>query len=118
MSTKTLSSHLLSFFVILLLGSPASAGKKNNSPCDKPPEIVLQPKLANEQQRKAREIRAQGTVNISISEYGEVIDARVVRASSTDAVDLLLGEARSMKFKPRSGCGATHIVVNFTHAGS
>jgi TonB family protein len=55
-------------------------------------------------------------VNISISEDGDVIDAKVVQASSDEAVDLLLAFARSAKFKPRAGCGITHAAINYTLA--
>jgi len=41
-------------------------------------------------------------VNISISEDGDVIEAKVVGASSDEAVDVLLTFARSAKFKPRA----------------
>jgi TonB family protein len=53
-------------------------------------------------------------VNITITEDGDVVDAQVVRASSTEAVDLLLAFAKSAKFKPRPECGPTHSAINYT----
>jgi outer membrane biosynthesis protein TonB len=58
----------------------------------------------------------QGYVNISIGEEGDVIDAKVVQASSPEAVDLLLTFAKTAKFKPRQGCGITHGAINYTLA--
>jgi TonB family protein len=86
------------------------------SPCDKPREVASPPQLSKEEREKARKIRAQGMVNISISEDGDVIDAKVVQASSAEAVDLLLAFARSAKFKPKTGCGITHAEINYTLA--
>jgi TonB family protein len=88
------------------------------SPCDKPREIASPPQLSKEEREKARKIRAQGMVKISISEDGDVIDAKVVQASSDEAVDLLLAFARSAKFKPWVGCGITHATINYTLANS
>ena len=107
-------------FVLLaaFISSSAIGGDKHTaSPCDKPREIVSAPQLSKEEQAKARKIRAQGMVDISISEDGDVIEAKVVRASSREAVDLLLAFARSAKFKPRTGCGTTHTAINYTLAG-
>jgi TonB family protein len=114
-------SHLLSTALVLLASftsPPAIAGDKHKtSPCDKPREMVSPPKLSKEQAEKARKIRAQGMVNISINEDGDVIEAKVVQASSRDAVDLLLAFAKSATFKPRPGCGTTHSAINYTLAG-
>src|SRR5882762_3153041 len=95
--------------------SPSAIGgdKHTISPCDKPREIVSAPQLAKEEQAKARKIRVQGMVEIFISEEGDVTEAKVVRASSREAVDLLLAFARSAKFKPRTGCGTTHTAINY-----
>jgi hypothetical protein len=114
--------------VLLLLTAliPTSAfasDKHAASPCDKPREIASQPKLSKEQADKARKIRAQGMVDISINEDGDVIEAKVVRANSREevdvreAADLLITFARSAKFKPRAGCGITHTAINYTLAG-
>jgi len=107
------------FVVLAAFISPSAIGgdKHTASPCDKPRELVSAPQLAKEEQAKARKMRAQGMVDISISEDGGVIEAKVVRASSREAVDLVLSFARSAKFKPRTGCGTTHRAINYTLAG-
>jgi TonB family protein len=104
-------------FVLFISLSAIASDKHTASRCDKPREILSAPQLSKEEQSKARKIRAQGMVDISISEDGDVIEAKVVRASSREAVDLLLSFARSAKFKPRTGCGTTHTAINYTLAG-
>jgi TonB family protein len=106
---------------VLLLASLTSpsakaGGKHKDSPCDKPREVASPPQLSKEAQVKARKIRAQGYVAIVISEDGDVTDAKVIQASSPEAVDLLLEFARSAKFKPRTGCGPTQSAINYTLA--
>jgi TonB family protein len=115
-------AFLRSIKIFVLLATFASlsvsgSDKHAASPCDKPREIASAPQLSKEDQAKARKIRAQGMVNISISEDGDVIEAKVVRASSREAVDLLLAFAKSAKFKPRPGCGTTQTAINYTLAG-
>ena len=74
-----------------LISPSAKAGDKHkDSPCDKPREVASPPQLSKEAQVKARKIRAQGYVAIVISEDGDVTDAKVIQASSPEAVDLLL----------------------------
>src|SRR5712692_6074405 len=92
--------------------------KHEDSPCDKPREIASAPHLSKRRTGESSQdkIRAQDMVNISISEDGDVIEAKVVGASSDEAVDVLLTFARSAKFKPRAGCGTTHAVINYTLA--
>lgn len=116
---KTFSWQLPCISVLLatlLLPFASVAEKRKDSPCDKPREVASAPQLSKEEQVKARKIRAQGIVNISISEDGDVIEAKVVRTSSPEAVDLLLAFAKSAKFKPRPGCGTTHGAINYTLA--
>lgn len=105
------------FAAILVLPPTVAGGKKKDSPCSKPPDLISSAKPTKEEQEKARKVRPQGSVNIAISEDGDVVEAKVVRASSPEAADLLLGRAKSMKFKPRSGCGSFRTTVNFTLAG-
>lgn len=56
-------------------------------------------------------------VAILINEKGDVGGEKVVQASSPQAVEFLLSQARSLKFKPRPGCGAARTTVNFTLQG-
>jgi len=90
-----------------------SSLEKKDSSCGKPPDLVSSPPT-KEEQGKARKIRAQGAVAISISEDGEVVEAKVLRASSSKEADFLLAGAKAMKFKPRPGCGTFKTTVNFT----
>ena len=103
--------------LVTLTSPAANAGDKHkDSPCDKPREVVSAPQFSKESQVKARKIKAQGYVSIVINEDGDVTDAKVIRASSPEAVDLLLEFARSAKFKPRTGCGPTQTAINYTLA--
>jgi len=107
---------------LLLLGTTltgivsATAKKKDASPCAKPPDLVAKGVLPKEQEERAQKIRAQGSIAIVISEDGEVVGAKVVNASSSEAGKLLMERAKGMKFKARTGCGPFKTVVNFTLA--
>jgi TonB family protein len=105
-------------FILLAVFTPPTiaADKHKKSPCDKL-EMASAPQWSKEDGAKARKIRAQGLVNISVNEEGDVVDAKVATASSPEAVDLLLAFARSAKFKPRPGCGSTHSSINYSLAG-
>jgi TonB family protein len=92
------------------------AAKRDQSPCGKPPDLVSKTPLPKEEQERAKRIRAQGVIAIAISEDGNVVDAKVVRASSTEAGKLLIDVVKGMKFKPRPGCGPFKTVVNFSLA--
>jgi TonB family protein len=116
-SSLSRSAKCLVLLAAFILPFAIGRDKHPISPCDKPREITSPPQLSKEDQAKARKIRAQGTVEISISEEGDVTESKVVRASSREAVDLLLAFARSAKFRPRTGCGPTHTAINFTLAG-
>ena len=94
------------------------ADKKETSSCSKPREVATPPGLTKEEQKRARTLRAQGVVSISINEDGDIVDAKVVRASSSDAVEILIEYLKPLKFKARPGCGTTHAVINFTLANS
>jgi outer membrane biosynthesis protein TonB len=107
--------------LLLVLGScltikPATAAKRDQSPCGKPPDLVSKAPLPKEEQARARKIRAQGTVAIVVSEGGDVADAKVVVASSEEAGKILIDLVRGMKFKPRPGCGAFKTSMNFSLA--
>ena len=86
---KTFLSYSTNVFVVLVTCALSLSGsdKHPTSPCGKPREIASAPKLSTEEQARARKIRAQGMVDISISEDGDVVEAKVVRASSPDAID-------------------------------
>ena len=96
-----------------LTAKPAVAAKRRQSPCGKPPDLVSKTPLPKEERAKAKKIRVHGSVAIEISEVGDVVEARVVRASSDEAGRLLIDLVKGMKFKPRPGCGPFKTTVNF-----
>lgn len=94
--------------------------KKNPSSCDRSVEFLSrQQKLFKEEQKKVHQIRAQGMVKILVSTNGDVVSASVISvnkgslASSAEAIDFLSSQAKSMRFKPRPGCGDYGYVVIF-----
>jgi TonB family protein len=111
--------HSLFLLVALLTafnGAALGAAKKQQSPCSQPPQLVSKRPLPKEEQEKAKRIRAQETVAIVISEEGDVVDARVERATSQEAGRLLIDVAKGMKFKPRPACGSFKTSVSFNLA--
>jgi hypothetical protein len=115
MSLQRVLQPLLLLALVSASAMPlAAGGEKKDSPCRKPPEVASGGKPTKEEQKKARQLRAQGSVAISISEEGDVVDAEVVRASSQEAGDFLLTWAKAMKFKARPGCGSFKTTVNYT----
>jgi hypothetical protein len=98
------------------MAKPAMAAKPEQSSCSKPPDLVSKAPLPKEEQERAKKIRAQGSIAIEISEAGDVVSARVVRASSDEAGKLLTDLVKGMKFKPRAGCGPFKTTVNFNLA--
>ncbi len=103
---------------ILLATCSLAAGihkeKKPPSPCGQPPQLVPGPKVSKEEQRTRYRERVQGVIAVAINEEGEVVEVRVVRASSKEAATLLVNRVKSMKFKPRPGCGVYKTEVSFT----
>jgi len=107
-------------FTCLLLGlvtgfskGAVRAENKPQSPCGNPPEFVSRRPLPKEEQEKAKKLKPQGSVAIVISEGGEVVDAKVARATSDEAGRLMIDLAKGMIFKPRPTCGPVKTVVNF-----
>jgi len=93
------------------------------SSCDRSSELLSkQQRLSEEEQKKVYQVR--GVVAIVINANGEVVGAKVLSVSlprdgneaglsSAEAVDVLLSQARSMKFKSQPSCGDFRYVVNF-----
>src|SRR5215469_773874 len=104
--------------------STLAKDKKNLSSCDRSTEFLSrQQQLSKEEQKKVHEIRAQGRVEIQVNADGDVVSARVrfvrgIQISSAEAIDLLAAQARSMKFKPRPGCGTDRYAMNVTLQGN
>lgn len=90
------------------------ASDQKSAPCKQPPDFVSMPKPSKEE----RQMNAQGIVEVVVSEEGDVVEARVVRATSEEAGKLLLERAKAAKFRPRQGCGEFRLPMNFTLAGS
>lgn len=91
--------------------------------CDRSAELLSkQQRLSRKEQKKVHQVR--GMVAILISADGDVADAKVMSEhlprdgnkaglSSGEGVDVLLSQARSMKFKRRPGCGNFRYEVSF-----
>jgi len=102
---------------------PLPAFAETPSSCDRSSELLSkQQRLSKEEQKKVHQVRR--IVAILISADGDVVDAKVISAhgprdcneaglSSAEAVDVLLSQARSMKFKSRPGCGDFRYDVSF-----
>ena len=102
---------------------PLAALAENHSSCDRSSELLSkQQRLSKEEQKKDHQVR--GMVAIVINADGDVVGATVISASrprdrndaglsSAEAVDVLLSQARSMKFKSRPGCGDFRYDVSF-----
>lgn len=93
------------------------------SSCDRSSELLLrQEQLSTEEQKRIHQVR--GMVAIVISADGDVVGAKAMSVrrpsdgseaglSSAEAVDVLLSQARSMKFKNRPGCEDFRYTVSF-----
>lgn len=102
---------------------PLPAFAETPSSCDRSGELLSkQQRLSEEGKKKVHQVR--GMVAILISADGNVVDAKVMSAhsprdgseagrSSAEPVDVLLSQARSMKFKSRPGCGDFRYDVSF-----
>jgi hypothetical protein len=102
---------------------PLPAFAENPSSCDRSVELLSeQLRLSKEEQKRVHQVR--GMVAIVISAGGDVVNAKVMsarrpsdgneaRLSSAEAVDVLLSQARSMKFRSRPGCGDFRYDLSF-----
>ena len=102
---------------------PLAAFAENSSSCDRSSELLSkQQQLSEEEPKRVHQVR--GMVAIVINADGDVVGAKAISASrprhgndaglsSAEAVDVLLSQARSMKFKSRLGCGDFRYAVSF-----
>jgi hypothetical protein len=102
---------------------PLAAFAENSSSCDRSSELLSkQQRLSEEEPKRVHQVR--GMVAIVINADGDVVGAKAISASrprdgneaglsSAEAVDVLLSQARSMKFKSRPGCGDFRYAVSF-----
>jgi len=91
--------------------------------CDRSGELLSeQQRLSKERQKKVHEVR--GMVAFVIGAEGDVVSAKALSASfptdgneaglsSAELINVLLSQARSMKFKSRPGCGNFGYVLSF-----
>jgi hypothetical protein len=98
---------------------PLAAFAKNSSSCDRSSELLSKQQELSEEQPK-RVHRVRGMVAIVINANGDIVGAKAISArgnetglSSAEAVDVLLSQARSMKFKSRPGCEDFRYAVSF-----
>jgi hypothetical protein len=108
-----------------LIKTPPSlaAPAENSSSCDRSRELLSkQQQLSEEEPKRLHQVR--GMVAIVINADGDVVGAKAISASlprdgdeaglsSAEAVDVLLSQARSMKFKSRLGCGDFRYALSF-----
>ncbi len=96
---------------------------ENSSSCDRSIELLSrQQRLSEEEPKWVHQVR--GMVAIVINADGDVVGAKAISASrprdgnqaglsSAEAIDVLLYQARSMKFKSRPGCGDFQYALSF-----
>ena len=107
----------LSFLAALSLaafGAFSASGQSSQKACRKPPEIVTQPKTPPEYRDRWKRVNIRGKVAITIDEDGQVSEAKVLEASPKEAAEALLAGAKTIKFKPRPGCGTFKTEMIFT----
>jgi len=92
---------------------PTLLGQQKKTDCRKPPEIIPPPKPSKEEKQRQPKTTVQGAVAIEISEDGDVVAAKALNPKSNEAANQLVSLAKSMKFKPRPGCGVFKTEVNY-----
>jgi TonB family protein len=95
-------------------GALPANGQGNQKACRKPPEIANQPKTPQEYREKWKKVNVRGRIAITIDEDGQVSEVKLLEASPKEAADALLATAKTIKFKPRPGCGAFKTEMIFT----
>ncbi|HEY6945122.1 MAG TPA: TonB family protein [Candidatus Acidoferrum sp.] len=111
---RLFSLSVPSILALVALAGFAARGQSDPKACRKPPTILNQPKTPEEYRERWKKMRAQGKVAITIGEDGHVSDAKVLEASPKDAADALLATAKTITFKPRSGCGTFKTEMVFS----
>jgi outer membrane biosynthesis protein TonB len=95
-------------------GALSADGQSNQKACRKPPEIATRPETPQEYREKWKKVNVRGRIAIAIDEYGQVSEAKLIEASPKEAADALLATAKTIKFKPRPGCGTFKTEMIFT----
>lgn len=100
-----------------------AAFEENSSSCDRSSELLSKQQLLSEEEPK-RVHQVRGMVAITINADGDVVGAKAISSSgprdgneaglsSAQAIDVLLSQARSMKFKSRPSCGDFRYALSF-----
>ena len=102
---------------------PLATFAENSSYCDRSGELLLkQQELSKEEPERAHRVR--GIVAIVIGADGDVVNAKAISLyvpsegneaglSSTAGINILLAQARSIKFESRASCGDFRYVLSF-----
>ena len=101
-------------FSLATFGALSTRGQSDQKACRKPPEIATQPKTPQEYREKWKKVNVHGRIAIIIDEDGQVSEAKLIEASPKEAADALLATAKTIKFKPRPGCGTFKTEMIFT----
>ena len=104
--------------IVLLIGliffqAIPTLGQQKKTDCRKPPEVIPPPKPSKEEKQRQAKTKIQGWVAIEISEDGDVVAAKALHPTSDETANQLVSLAKSMKFKPRPGCGVFKTEVNY-----
>ena len=102
-----------SALAIALLLQLAAAKSKGRSDCERPPETLSGSAPTEQEQEEGRKLKATGSITVTVSEKGNVVEAEVVKASPPEAKDLLLRRAREFRYKARPGCGPYKVQIDF-----
>lgn len=102
---------------------PLAPFAESSSYCDRSSELLLkQQELSKEEPERAHRVR--GIVAIVIGADGDVVNAKAISLyvpsegneaglSSTAGINILLAQARSIKFESRASCGDFRYVLSF-----
>jgi hypothetical protein len=102
-----------SALALALLLQLAAAKNKGRSDCERPPETLSGSVPTEQEQEEGRKLKATGTIAVTVSEKGDVVEAEVLKASPAEAKDLLLRRAREFRYKARPGCGPYKVEIDF-----
>jgi hypothetical protein len=107
--------RLLAFLMLALLASSSvstARPRQKNQTCDSRPKIASQPR--SPESAKLKLFKAVGVVALIIDEDGNVADAKVQNVHPEAAREPLLAVAKTIKLKPRPGCGTLKLAIVFT----
>jgi hypothetical protein len=106
-------ASLAPFLFLIFISATPTAAQQKKSDCSKPPAVLSSPKQSKDQKDKNAKSRLEGKVAITISDNGDVVDAKAINPPSPEAAERLTDFAKSQKFKPRPGCGDFKTVISY-----